>query len=84
MSTLSKIVYDGIEPITNEQKEEKNEPLQTITEDESLLLNAINIAKDHRKHCNSPDCNVSLFQLLKLIEKAGIKVDDKRTREFFY
>lgn len=84
MSTLSKIVYDGIEPNTNKQKEEYHEPLQTITEDESLLLNAINIAKDHRKHCNSPDCDVSLFQLLKLLEKAGIRIDDKRMREFFY
>jgi hypothetical protein len=81
----SKIIYDGIEP--DEKKEEKYhniEPLQTITEDESLLMNAVNIAKDHRKHCNSPDCNVSLYQLLRLLQKAGIEVSDKQTRGFFY
>ena len=45
----------------------------TITENEALKINLINLAKHHKKHCEGIDCNISLYLLRKVGEKAGIE-----------
>jgi hypothetical protein len=34
--------------------------------------NLLNVVKHHKKHCDGPDCNISLHWLLTIAERAGI------------
>lgn len=47
-----------------------------MTEDEYLKRNAIKIARHHREHCPGQECDISLFALYELLEKAGIDVTE--------
>ena len=51
------------------------------TYEESLKDNLLNLVKDHRQHCNA-NCNISLFQIYKLAQKAGI-IFTEEERELF-
>ena len=47
-----------------------------------LKDNAIMLAKDHKKTCQDPECDISLYLLSELIEAAGIKLTQKEKSEF--
>jgi len=47
-----------------------------------LKENAIRIAKDHKKHCDGEDCNISLLLLVELLDNAGIKLTKNQLSEF--
>ena len=47
-----------------------------------LKDNAIRFAKDHKKTCQDPECDISLYLLSELIEVAGIKLTQKEKGEF--
>jgi hypothetical protein len=42
----------------------------------------MNIAKDHRAHC-AVGCNISLYPLRQMAEKAGITFSDEEKELFF-
>lgn len=44
--------------------------------------NLINLVKHHRKTCDGESCNISLYLILELAEKAGMKFT-KKEREYF-
>lgn len=51
--------------------------------DKTLLKhNAIEIAKEHKKHCKREKCKCSLVMLGLLIERAGIKLTKNQWKEF--
>lgn len=47
-----------------------------------LKYNAMDLAKEHRKHCKNPDCGISLIRLGLLVEMAGIKITKNQWKEF--
>ena len=47
-----------------------------------LKDNAIRLAKDHKKTCQDPECDISLYLLNELVEAAGIKLTQKEKGEF--
>ena len=49
---------------------------------ETLKLNAINIAKHHKKHCNGANCLVSLISLRLLLARAGIELTNEEIEVF--
>jgi len=53
-----------------------------ISEEEVLKENLIKLVKEHKDHCNTPDCGISLMFVLKLAEKAGLKFTDLEKRIF--
>ena len=55
---------------------------KTITEEEAFKINLINLAKHHKEHCHGEDCNISLYLLRKVGEKAGIVFTDDEKRYF--
>lgn len=48
-----------------------------------LKLNIINLVKHHRKHCDGPKCNISLYLIEKLVQKAGISLTDEEKKLFW-
>lgn len=44
---------------------------------EAYKKNTIWIAKHHRKYCEGENCNISLYLLLEMAEKAGCKFTKK-------
>jgi hypothetical protein len=50
--------------------------------DEALLMNALNLADHHRKHCDGAECNVNLWMLWELLRRAGIEVPKEVERRF--
>lgn len=55
---------------------------ETITEKQAIKENAIRLAEHHKKHCEGPDCNISLYLLRRALELAGIKLDAAEKRLF--
>jgi hypothetical protein len=47
-----------------------------------LKENLLNLVKDHRSKCDE-SCNVSLMQIRKLVENAGITFTDDERQLFF-
>ena len=55
---------------------------QKELEEEILKENLIRLAEHHKLHCDGPDCGISLFYVLKVAEKAGLKFTDEEKRSF--
>lgn len=53
-----------------------------ITIEEAYKKNVIWLAKHHRKYCEGENCNISLYLLLEMAEKAGCKFA-KKQKEIF-
>jgi len=49
---------------------------------EILKANAIKLAKDHIQNCHSSECDISLYVLGLLVERAGIKLSDEDWKVF--
>ena len=45
-------------------------------------LNAIELAKHHRKNCDGHDCVISLFILKEMAEKLGVKFTKEESEVF--
>jgi len=56
---------------------------KTKTIDKMLKINAIRLARHHRKYCEGEKCNISLDLLYQLLEYADIKVTKKELKEFY-
>ena len=52
-----------------------------MANDESLKFNILNLVKDHREKCDKL-CNVSLFLVRQLSEKAGLTFNDEEKKLF--
>lgn len=50
--------------------------------DNVLKMNALNLARHHKKTCEGEECNISLLLLLEVLLQAGILVTDDEKREF--
>lgn len=50
--------------------------------DDALKANVIRIAQHHRQTCPGESCQVSLFQLVMLLDRAGIRLNNQELREF--
>ena len=56
---------------------------QKISEKQALKENIIRLIKHHRKHCEGESCNISLSQILKIAQDAGLKFTDNEKRLFY-
>jgi hypothetical protein len=45
-------------------------------------INAINLARHHRKHCEGENCNISLILLMEMAKESGVKFTDEEIKEF--
>jgi hypothetical protein len=45
-------------------------------------INLIELAKHHRKYCEGENCNISLYLLLEMAERAGIKFTPEERKLF--
>jgi hypothetical protein len=54
-----------------------------VDDDEVLVENATKLAKHHKEHCDGAECNISLYLLRKLIERADIALTDEQKMNFF-
>jgi hypothetical protein len=57
--------------------------LDSISNDESLKRNALELVRQHRRDCNSATCNVSLYGIFLLLKRAGIKLTADEERRVF-
>jgi hypothetical protein len=53
-----------------------------VNMDEALKDNAIAMVKDHKRTCNNPDCGVSTYLLMLLVDKASIKLTKEERMMF--
>lgn len=53
-----------------------------LQEDSALLASIVRFADQHREICPGAECNVSLFDLYRLLRRAGIAVPDKLIARF--
>ena len=49
---------------------------------DTYKANIIRIAKHHKKHCEGMECNISLYQLLKVALIAGLEFTNEEKRLF--
>lgn len=49
---------------------------------ELLKQNAIELVKHHKRHCCGSECNISVFLVARLLDKAGIELTKEERREF--
>ncbi len=56
--------------------------LQRISLNYGLIINIYNAALDHKKHCESPHCNVSLTQLEMAAKELAKAITIKEYEEF--
>ena len=53
------------------------------TREDVYKFTALRLARQHKKECTGEDCNISLYMLMEMAQKAGVKFTDKEM-EFFY
>lgn len=53
-----------------------------VTEEEVLKENLIRLVQHHKEHCDGPDCNISLFYVLRVAENAGLEFTFEEKRHF--
>jgi hypothetical protein len=51
-------------------------------EDRILKENLIGLVKHHKEHCDGPDCSISLFRVLTVAEKSGLKFTEEEKKYF--
>ena len=52
------------------------------TEREELLKqNVLRLAREHKRHCDSPDCGISLYFVAMLLDLAGIELTKEESAE---
>ncbi len=56
---------------------------QSISEKQALKENVIRLIKHHRKYCEGAKCNISLSQILKVVQDAGLTFTDNEKRLFY-
>jgi hypothetical protein len=49
---------------------------------EMLKQNAIQIVRDHKKHCDRSECGISTYMIAELLKKAGIELTAEEIGEF--
>ena len=49
---------------------------------EILKKNLIKLVKHHKEHCDGPDCDISLFYVLKVAENADLKFTEEEKKYF--
>jgi hypothetical protein len=57
-----------------------------ISREQALKENVIRLIKHHRKYCEGETCDISLSQILELLEaseNAGLKFTDEEKRLFY-
>lgn len=57
--------------------------ISEITTEELYKLTAIALAKNHLENCQREKCNISLYLLLQMAEKAGAKFTEAERRLFY-
>jgi hypothetical protein len=55
---------------------------EKMNDDDILKENLIRLAEHHKKHCDGPDCGISLFYVLRVAERAGLKFTYEEKRSF--
>ena len=56
--------------------------MKKITIYKAYKMNVIELAKHHKKNCESSECGVNLFLLREMCEKLGIEFTDKEKEIF--
>ena len=74
----SNLMGSNIDPCSHYVRDLKN---VVEKEDELLKGNLLNTVKYHKKHCDE-SCDVSLYLLKKLGDKAGLKFSDEEKKLF--
>lgn len=54
--------------------------MQQPDDAQMLKDNALKLAQHHKKTCGDPECDISLFQLRRLLERAGIPITQEERR----
>ena len=55
---------------------------EIIKEEDILKENIIRLVKEHKDHCHTPDCGISLMYVRRLAEKAGLKFTEEEKKYF--
>lgn len=57
---------------------------EPITQEKAdrLKQNAIRMVQHHKKHCDGPTCNITVFGIYELLDAAGIEVTDEEIHHF--
>ena len=53
-----------------------------MNEDDILKFNLIELAKQHKKSCNDPECGISMHMLERLLLRAGINLTKEESDIF--
>ena len=56
--------------------------VDTISQHELWLRQAIRLADEHRAHCPGEECNIMLSCLLELLHAAGVEVPQDKVKHF--
>lgn len=53
-----------------------------IAFEQALKENMLRLVEHHRRHCDGPDCDISLWEVRQVMERAGITLTDEEKRRF--
>lgn len=65
-----------------EEKDILHKKMSNNKREEIYKMNAIGLAKHHRKYCEGKSCSISLFILKEMAENSGVEFTDRELEEF--